>query len=36
MGLAGRFKECAAEKNSTLIRYDITQGLKRAVRRGEG
>jgi hypothetical protein len=28
-GLAGRFKECAAEKNCTLIRYDIIQGLKR-------
>lgn len=28
-GLAGRFKECAVEKNCTLIRYDIIQGLKR-------
>jgi hypothetical protein len=28
-GLADRFKECAAEKNCTLIRYDIIQGLKR-------
>jgi len=28
-GLAVRFKECAAEKNGTLIRYDIIQGLKR-------
>lgn len=28
-GLAGRFKECAAEKNCTLIRFDIIQGLRR-------
>ncbi len=28
-GLAGRFKECAAEKNCTLIRYDILQGLRK-------
>jgi hypothetical protein len=27
-GLAGRFKECIAEKNCTLIRYDIIQGLR--------
>lgn len=27
-GLAGRFGECFAEKNCTLIRYDIIQGLK--------
>jgi len=27
-GLAGRFRECAAEKNCTLIRYDIIQGLR--------
>ena len=27
-GLAGRFKECLTEKNCTLIRYDIIQGLK--------
>lgn len=26
-GLAQRFKECAAEKNCTLIRYDITEAL---------
>ena len=26
-GLANRFQECAAEKNCTLIRYDIIQGL---------
>jgi hypothetical protein len=26
--LAGRFADCAAEKNCTLIRYDIIQGLK--------
>jgi len=25
--LAGRFRDCAAEKNCTLIRYDIIQGL---------
>lgn len=28
-GLSGRFKEGSAEKNCTLIRYDIIQGLKR-------
>ena len=27
--LAGRFSDCAAEKNCTLIRYDITQCLRR-------
>jgi hypothetical protein len=27
-GLAGRFEECITEKNCTLIRYDITQGLR--------
>jgi hypothetical protein len=27
-GLAGRFEECSAEKNYTLIRYDILQGLR--------
>lgn len=27
-GLAGRFKECVAEKNCTLIRYDIIQSLR--------
>ena len=27
--LAGRFSECAAEKNCTLIRYDIVQGLRK-------
>ncbi len=27
-GLARRFSECMAEKNCTLIRYDIMQGLK--------
>jgi hypothetical protein len=26
-GLAGRFAECIAEKNCTLIRFDIVQGL---------
>ena len=26
--LAGRFRDCAAEKNCTLIRYDIIQGLR--------
>jgi hypothetical protein len=26
--LAGRFADCAAEKNCTLIRYDIVQGLR--------
>jgi hypothetical protein len=28
-GLAGRFKECSAEKNCTLIRYDILEGLRK-------
>jgi hypothetical protein len=28
-GLARRFEECIAEKNGTLIRYDILQGLRR-------
>lgn len=28
-GLAGRFKECATEKNCTLIRYDILMALRR-------
>jgi hypothetical protein len=27
-GLSQRFAECAAEKNGTLIRYDIIQGLR--------
>jgi hypothetical protein len=27
-GLAGRFRECIAEKNCTLIRYDISQSLR--------
>jgi hypothetical protein len=27
--LAGRFRDCAAEKNCTLIRYDIIQGLRK-------
>lgn len=27
-GLAGRFTECVAEKNCTLIRYDILQSLR--------
>ena len=27
-GLAGRFEECITEKNCTLIRYDIIQGLR--------
>ena len=27
-GLEGRFKECVTEKNCTLIRYDIIQGLR--------
>jgi predicted enzyme related to lactoylglutathione lyase len=27
-GLAGRFGECSAEKNCTLIHYDIIRGLK--------
>jgi HEAT repeat protein len=28
-GLSYRFRECAAEKNGSLIRYDILQGLRR-------
>ena len=28
-GLAGRFQECITEKNCTLIRYDIIQGLRK-------
>ncbi|WP_435010914.1 hypothetical protein P12x_002204 [Tundrisphaera lichenicola] len=28
-GLAGRFEDCIAEKNSTLIRSDIIQGLRK-------
>jgi hypothetical protein len=28
-GLAGRFADCNAEKNCTLIRYDIIQGLRK-------
>jgi hypothetical protein len=28
-GLSRRFRECEAEKNGTLIRYDILQGLRR-------
>ncbi|WZO98542.1 hypothetical protein EP7_000122 [Isosphaeraceae bacterium EP7] len=28
-GLAGRFSDCAAEKNFTLIRFDILQGLRK-------
>lgn len=27
--LAGRFADCAAEKNCTLIRYDLVQGLRK-------
>ena len=27
-GLELRFRECSAEKNSTLIRYDIAQSLR--------
>ena len=27
--LAGRFRDCGAEKNCTLIRYDIIQGLRK-------
>jgi len=27
-GLSGRFFECASEKNCTLVRFDIVQGLK--------
>lgn len=27
-GLRGRFRECVSEKNCTLIRYDILQGLR--------
>ena len=28
-GLAGRFADCVAEKNCTLIRYDIIQSLRK-------
>lgn len=28
-GLERRFHECSAEKNCTLIRYDIVQGMRR-------
>jgi ribosomal protein L17 len=28
-GLAARFRECPSEKNGTLIRFDIAQGLRR-------
>ncbi len=28
-GLAGRFADCVTEKNCTLIRYDILQGLRK-------
>jgi len=28
-GLEGRFRECVAEKNGTLIRFDIVQGLRK-------
>jgi hypothetical protein len=28
-GLAGRFDDCVAEKNCTLIRFDIIQGLRK-------
>ncbi|MDG3004716.1 hypothetical protein [Paludisphaera mucosa] len=28
-GLAGRFEACAAEKNVTLIRFDVVQGLRK-------
>ena len=28
-GLSARFRECETEKNGTLIRYDILQGLRR-------
>lgn len=28
-GLAGRFKECATEKNGTLIRYDIIEDFRK-------
>jgi hypothetical protein len=27
--LAGRFRDCVTEKNHTLIRYDIIEGLRR-------
>ena len=29
VGLTARFKECAAEKNCTLIRYDIVESLRK-------
>jgi hypothetical protein len=28
-GLAGRFRDCVTEKNCTLIRFDIIQGLRK-------
>jgi len=28
-GMAARFRECVSEKNGTLIRFDIAQGLRR-------
>jgi hypothetical protein len=28
-GIAGRFEDCSAEKNCTLIRFDIVQGLRK-------
>jgi hypothetical protein len=28
-GLSARFRECATEKNGTLVRHDILQGLRR-------
>jgi len=28
-GLASRFRECISEKNCTLIRYEIIQGLRK-------
>jgi hypothetical protein len=28
-GMSGRFKNCSSEKNCTLIRYDIIQGLRK-------
>jgi hypothetical protein len=33
-GLAGRFQECGAEKNCTLIRYDIIQSLRNVYDQG--
>ena len=34
-GLAGRFIECVAEKNCTLIRYDIIQSLRNVYDQGK-